>query len=86
MNPTHVWNILGIVAIVCLVISFSIGRNAIWGAFTIGIIVCAIIALIAFFSTGAVNWLVLKDMLTVFVLLGALFEIIGRLSTKRKKL
>jgi hypothetical protein len=84
MTTLGIWDILGIVAIICLLISFAIGRNAIWGGLTIGILVCIVIAIIALISNGSVNWSIIKDMLIVFVLLGALFETIGRLFSSRK--
>jgi len=77
----NIWDFLGIIAIVCLVISFGIGKNAIWGALTIAAIVGIVIALIRGFE-----WEFYKKVLIVGTLTGALFEIPYRLYifSKRK--
>lgn len=74
----NVWNILGIVAIVCLLATFKIGRNAIWGSLTIGAIGGLIYCLFADFSPY-------KKILIVSVLAGAFFELIGRLTSYFRK-
>lgn len=76
----NIWDILGIVAVVCLVISFGIGKNAIWGALTIAAIVGIVITLIRGFE-----WEFYKKVLIVGTLTGALFEIPYRLYIFSKK-
>lgn len=73
MDFLSLWNILGTVAIIAFVSSFFMGKNAIWGTATLGLIV----ALMAGFFF---NWLIFKKILIISVLVGILFELIGRLS------
>jgi hypothetical protein len=77
------WNILGTIAIIALVLSFFIGKNAIWGGLTLGAIIGVIVTLISFFIGDGFNRTLVKEIAIVSVLLGAVFEIIGRLSKKR---
>ena len=70
----NIWDILGIVSIICLFFSFGIGKNAIWGALTIAAVVGIVIALIRGFE-----WEFYKKVLIVGTLTGALFEIPYRL-------
>lgn len=74
----NIWDILGIAAIVCLIISFKIGRNAIWGAFTLAIIVGLVISIFRGFE-----WSFYKKVLIIGVLTGALFELLYRLFRKQ---
>jgi hypothetical protein len=74
--------VLAIVAIVSLIISFFIGKNAIWGTFTLGIVVAVIVLFI--FKNNGFNWLLFKQVLIISVLVGAFFELIGRLGNAMK--
>ena len=76
----NIWDILGIVAIVCLFVSFGIGKNAIWGALTIA----AVVGLIASIFRGF-EWEFYKKVLIIGTLVGTLFEIPYRLSGKKKE-
>jgi len=80
------WTILGIIAILCLLISFFIGKNAIWGGLTLGIIVGLMVGIISWIIGSGFNWTLLRKILIVAVLAGALFEIVGRLSKQSRKL
>ncbi|MEP7375172.1 MAG: hypothetical protein ABI675_17365 [Chitinophagaceae bacterium] len=80
------WDILGIIAIVCLILSsFSIGRKAIWGGLTIGVIAGLIIGVISLIVGNGFNWWLVKNVIIVAILVGAFFEIFGWLATKKKK-
>jgi len=68
-----IWNILGIIAILCLLASFKIGRNAIWGTLTVGAIGGLIYCLFSDFSS-------FKKILIVSVFIGLFFELLGRLA------
>ncbi len=74
----NLWDILGIAAIICLIISFKIGRNAIWGTFTLAIIIGLVISIFRGF-----DWLFYKKVLTIGVLMGALFEFLYSLFRKK---
>jgi hypothetical protein len=74
------WNILGIIAIICLLASFSIGKNAIWGTLTVGAILGLIVCLIIGFK-----WELYKKILIVSVFVGVVFEVVGRLANHLAK-
>ncbi len=83
MDLFTTWNILGIISIIALVLSFFAGKNAIWGTLPFGVVIGIIAGLISLFSGNGFNWNLFKQIIIVSVLIGAVFEIIGRLS-KRK--
>jgi hypothetical protein len=70
-----IWNILGIVASIVLLASFAMGKNAIWGTFTLGIIVCIVWAIVNAVSGDSLNWLLFKKIAIVSILIGALLEV-----------
>ena len=77
------WDILGIIAIISLIITFFRGKNAIWGILTFGIIICLMVGLYYYFYTGNFNTHY-KKILTITILLGLLIEIMGLASKKYK--
>lgn len=76
-----IWNILGAISIICLVIFYK-GPNAVWGGITIGVVVGLVAGLVYFVATDKYNWIIVKKIVIVAVLLGAIFEIFGK---SRKK-
>ena len=84
MFGLDIWTVLGIVAIISLIISFFIGKNAIWGGLTLGIIVALIVGIINWIAGNSFNWEILKKILIVAVLAGVFFEVLGRLSKKKR--
>jgi len=76
----NIWEILGILAIICLLISFSIGKKAIWGALTLGILVCIAIGFASLFKgTQFFNWILFRKIAIISTLAGAFLELLGRL-------
>lgn len=84
MFGLDIWTVLGIAAIICLVISFFIGKNAIWGGLTIGIIIGLIVGIINWIAGNGFNLELVKKILTVAILAGVFFEFLGRLSKKKR--
>ena len=78
-----IWNILGLIAILALIIFFSNGKNAVWGGLTIGTIIGVIIGLYYLFTSKGFDWIILKKCAIIGTLVGLIAEIIGRIS-KRK--
>jgi hypothetical protein len=82
MFGISIWDLLGIVAIICMVPTFfRIGRSRkpIWGALLCGIIISAIVGLTALIP-GTFNWQLLKRILTVAILIGAIFWLVDILT------
>lgn len=80
-----IWNILGIIAIVLLIYFSFAGRNAVWGALTLGVIIGLITGLVYLIKGDGFNWQLLKKIAIVFTLLGVLFELIGRLKKRHSQ-
>lgn len=77
------WDILGIIAILTLIVSFFIGKNAIWGALTLAILICVVTIIVNLIQGLILNWSLYRKIGTVVILIGALFELVGRFA-KRK--
>lgn len=80
MFALTLWNILGIISILCLIVSFFIiDCLFIQSGFIAGMFISILLIIITYLKDGVVNWILIKDVLTVFVLLGALLEGIARI-------
>ncbi len=75
------WQILEAIACICVFVSLWMGRNAIWGGLTLGIIIAVIVVLIKGWNEN-----VFSRILTVCVLIGAFFEIISRFASQKRPL
>jgi hypothetical protein len=83
---TSVWLILGVISIILLIKYWGkFGPNAIWGGFTIGIIIGFIVAIILLFSGAGFVWHVMGRWAIVGTLLGFGAEMIGKISDYFKK-
>ena len=79
---SNIWTTLGFVSIILLVVYFGRGRNAVWGGFTIGIIIGFLIALFSGF-----NWYIVAKGAISGTIIGFIAESLGILSDYlRKKL
>ena len=76
-----IWNILGIVSIVSLIIFYGT-RNAVWLIFSFGIIIALITGLTYLIKGDGFNWMLFKKIIIVATLLGLFVEITGRLINK----
>jgi hypothetical protein len=84
MNFTDIWNILGIIAIILLLV-FARGKNSVWGGLTLGVIIGLIIAIVFIFKGEIFSWSILKKSAIIGVLAGVAADLLGRLSQKLKK-
>ena len=74
------WKILTIIASISMIISFSRGRNAIWGGATLGFIIGTIIAIFPKF-----NWSILYKAIIIGILIGLTADLLGLLSDFLKR-
>ena len=80
--PTYIWIILGIIASVAA-LKYWKNRNAVWGGFTLGILIGLVIAF--FRWEGEFDWdLVIKTSI-IGALVGLGAELLGRLSDRLKR-
>jgi len=70
------WSVLTIIATASLVISFSKGRNAIWGGATAGLLIALVVAL----TRSPFDWSIILKGVVIGVLVGVAAETLGRLS------
>lgn len=85
-NIDLIWKILGIIIIILLVIYWG-RRNAVWGGFTIGIIIGFIIAIFFLFEGSGFDWYIIGKGAISGALLGFAAELLGKVSDfiKRKQ-
>ena len=76
------WGILEIIAIICLAVSFFIGKNSIWGALTLGLVISFIAWIIDLVIGNKFHWSLYRHIVTISILIGTLFQF---LPAKKKK-
>jgi len=81
MSILTIWNILGIIAIILLIL-LSKSKNAVWGGLAGGIIVGLVIAIIYSFKGNGFPWVILMKAAIVGILAGSAVVFIARLSKK----
>lgn len=79
MEFLNIWTILGVVTLILLAVYWG-KRNAVWGGFTIGIIVGLLIALFSNF-----NWWIVGRGAILGTLIGFGAELLGKVSDKMKR-
>lgn len=85
MNALTPWNIIGVFAIVALLLSFKKGRNSVWGALTLGVVLGFVISIFYYFKDSTFYWSIVKNTIAVCVLIGFVYDILFRLISGREK-
>jgi len=81
-----IWNILGVIAIICLIIGLKIHKNAIWVGLVIGLLVWLILGFVNWMKEEPFAWWFMgKRIMITFTLLAAIFEFLNRLFEKFKR-
>ena len=78
------WEILGVITII-LLICFWRTRNAVWGGFTLGIIIGSIITIIFVFKGSGFDWYTIGKGAISGTLLGFAAELLGKVSDFMKR-
>lgn len=78
------WPILGIITIILLII-FWRTRNAIWGGFTLGIIIGFIITIFYLFKGNGFNWSIIAKGAILGAVVGSIAELLGKVSDSIKR-
>lgn len=78
MEILNIWTILGVVTIILLAVYWG-SRNAVWGGFTIGIIVGLFIAIFSNF-----DWWIVGKSATLGTIIGFAAELLGKISDKMR--
>ncbi|MCA0382265.1 MAG: hypothetical protein LCH58_08900 [Bacteroidetes bacterium] len=81
-----VWNTLGIIAVIALVISFFKAKNAVWGTATLGLVVALIIGIIGWLKNSKFNWEGFKQVMIIAILVGVIFELLSMVSKRKKSI
>ena len=84
MESVVVWKILGIIVIILLVV-FGRKRNAVWGGFTIGIVIGFVVALFSVFRGDGFDWYIIGKIAVVGTVLGFVAELLGKISDYLKR-
>ena len=80
----NIWIILGTVSVILLII-YRGSRNAVWGGFTLGIIIGIIIAVFYLFKGNNFDWIIVGKGTISGIIIGFLAELLGKVSDKIKK-
>lgn len=84
MANLDIWKILGIITPVLLIIYWG-RRNAVWGGFTIGIILGFLVALFFIFRGSGFDWFIIGKGATLGTIWGFVAELLGMVSDRIKK-
>ena len=85
MLGLNIWDLFGFVAFIFLIIFFYVENNSVWAAFTLGIVVALIVAVIYLIKDGSWPWPLFKKIITIITLCGVLFELLGRMRNAIRK-
>ena len=80
-----IWDILGIIAIICLVVTFSMGKNAAWNSLIWGILISVAVLIANLIIGNGFHWELYQNILTVVVLLCVSIPILTLLLNKKNK-
>jgi len=78
------WPILGVITVVLLIISWQ-KRSAVWGGFTLGIIIGFILAIFYLFKGNGFGWFIIVKGSIIGTMLGFVAELLGKISDSLKK-
>lgn len=79
MGEINIWIILGVLAFILLIVSWR-KKSAIWGGFTIGIIMGFLVALFFAAKGNGFDWFIIPKGAIAGTMLGFIMEIIGKIS------
>ena len=85
MFGLNIWDLVGFVAFIFLIVFFYVENNSVWAAFTLGIVVALVVGVIYLIKDGSWPWALFKKIITVITLCGVLFELLGRVRSFFKK-
>jgi ABC-type lipoprotein release transport system permease subunit len=80
-----IWDILGIIAIICLVVTFSMNKNAAWSSLIWGILISLVVLIVNLIIGNGFHWKLYQNILTVAVLSCVLIPILTSLLDKKNK-
>lgn len=80
----NIWTILAIATPILLIIYWK-SKNAVWGGFTIGIIVGLILAIISKIKGDNFNWFTIIKWLEIGTIAGFFAEMLSKLGNLSKK-
>jgi uncharacterized membrane protein YfcA len=77
-----IWNALGIIAFIILILFLFKRKNAVTMAFAVGILVALIAGLVYYFNGEGFNWLIAEKILILSIFIGALYRMVTYLRNK----
>ena len=78
-NIDIIWEIFGIITVVLLIIYWR-KRNAVWGGFTIGIIIGLIVSIFYLFQGNGFDWLIISKGAILGAMIGFVAKLLGNAS------
>lgn len=88
MIGLNTWDIFAFIGFIFLIIFFFAGKNLVWAAFSLGIVIAIIICAIYFIKDESWPWLLFKKIIVIITFAGIVIEVGTRLFAllKRKQL
>ena len=74
----NIWTILGIITLILLIVYWG-RRNAVWGGFTIGLVIGFIVALVFVFRGSGFDWYVIGKSAISGTIMGFGAELLGKI-------
>ncbi|MFH1822460.1 MAG: hypothetical protein ABH830_02050 [Patescibacteria group bacterium] len=84
MQYINLWTIL-IAITVFLLIKYRGTKNAVWGGFTIGIIIGLLVAIFYLIKGSGFGWIVIGKGAMIGTIAGFIAELLGKVSDRHKK-
>jgi hypothetical protein len=79
MIGLNTWDIFAFIGFIFLVIFFFAGKNLVWAAFSLGIIVAIIICSVYFIKDDVWPWQLFKKTIVIITFTGIVIEVATRL-------
>lgn len=76
-NIAITWKILAIITVV-LLIGFWRRRNAVWGGFTVGMVIGFIVAIVFVFQDKGFDWFIIGKAAILGTMVGFIAELLGK--------
>ncbi len=84
MAYLNIWTILGVITII-LLIKYGGKKSAVWGGFTLGVIISFLVAIFYLIKGSGFGWFIIGKGAAIGTIAGFLAELLGMVSDRHKK-
>ena len=79
------WDLLGILAIIAIVIFYFAGSEAVWDILSCGIIIGVTAGALPLINNSHFDWIIFKKISIITIGIGVLYRLVEAIQSKRKK-